>query len=194
MHDLGTTKRETFEYDFEAEGDVFSEAETTALASELMEIQSEAEMEQFLGDLIKGAGSALGTFIKSPTGKALGGILKGAAKQILPMAGSALGRFVGGDAGAQMGSKLASFASDKLGLEMETDLETAKDFVRMVGDATKQIAAAPPNANPAAAAQAAVAAAAAKHLPALLQSPAATGGAHHGKWIRRGNRIVLLGV
>ena len=66
MHDLDTNMKESFEYDFEQEG-VFGEAEVTQLASELMEVQNEAELEQFLGDLIKKAGSAVGSFIKSPT-------------------------------------------------------------------------------------------------------------------------------
>lgn len=201
MHDLGQAQMESFEYDFEAESGIFSEAETTALASELMEIQSEAELEQFLGDLIKSAGSAVGSFIKSPAGKALGGILKGAAKEALPAVGSALGGMIGGDTGAQIGSKLASFAGDKLGLEMENEFETAKSFIQMAGDAVKQVAAAPPTANPVATASAAVTAAAEKHLPALLQAAETAGaGQHqgrrhvHGKWIRRGHHIVLLGV
>ena len=110
MHDLGRIQMENFEYDFETESGIFSEAETAELATELLEVQSEQELEQFLGDLIKRAGSAIGTFIKSPTGQALGGILKGAAKQALPMVGSALGGWVGGDAGAKLGSKFASLA------------------------------------------------------------------------------------
>ena len=193
MHDLGRTQLESFEYDFEAENEVFSEAETEQLASELMEIQSEQELEQFLGDLIKKAGSALGGFINSPTGKALGGMLKGAAKQALPALGSALGGMIGGDTGAQIGSKVASFASDKLGLEMEGELEAAKDFIKMVPEAVKQTLAAPPGSNPVTTARQAVAAAAEKHMPG-----APTGPSHHcacsGKWVRQGNRIILHGV
>jgi phage tail tape-measure protein len=195
MHDLGTTQMESFEYDFEAEGGVFSEAETTLLASELMEVQNEAELEQFLGDLIKSVGKAAGSFIKGPAGQALGGLLKSAAKQALPAIGSAVGGYIGGDTGKQIGSQLGSFASDKLGLEMEQDLETAKSFVQMAGDAAKQVAAAPAAQNPVAAANAAVTSAAEKHLPALLQAASVAGGRRtHGKWVRHGNRIILHGV
>jgi hypothetical protein len=193
MHDLGRTQLESFEYDFEAEGELFNEAETEQLASELMEIQNEQELEQFLGDVIKKAGSAIGGFISSPTGKALGGILKGAAKQALPMVGSALGGMIGGDAGAQMGSKLASFAGDKLGLEMEGELDSAKNFIRMVAEAVKELLAAPPGANPVAAARKAVAVAAEKHMPAASTGTAGRGTAG-GTWVRHGNRIILHGV
>ena len=81
---------ESFEYDFEAEasGEVFSEAEQMELAAELLEIQNEAELEQFLGSLIKRAGSAIGKVVNSPIGKAIGGALKSAAKVALPIAGA----------------------------------------------------------------------------------------------------------
>lgn len=189
MHDLDTNMRESFEYEFEQEG-IFGEAEVTQLASELMEIQSEAELEQFLGDLIKKAGSAVGSFIKSPTGQALGGLLKSAAKQVLPMAGGALGGLIGGDTGAQLGSKLGQFASDKFEVQGETEFETAKDFVRMAADAVKAVASAPAGANPATVANAAIKQAIQTHIPSL------SSGAHasSGRWIRRGQRIVLLGV
>lgn len=192
MHDLDRIQMESFEYEFESEG-VFGEAETNALAAELLEVSSEAELEQFLGSLIKKAGGAIGSFIKGPAGQALGGILKNAAKQALPSVGGALGGLIGGDTGAQIGSKLGSFASSKIGNEME--YEAAKGFVKMTADAVKRVAAAPAAANPVAMAKAAVAEAARTHLPTLGSGSAAAGaGAREGRWFRRGNRIVLLGV
>lgn len=199
MHDLDRIQMESFEFQGENEG-VFSESEVTQYAAELMEVTNEAEMEQFLGDLIKKASRAAGTFIKSPAGQALGGILKGAAKQALPVAGGALGGMIGGPAGAFVGSKLASFAGDKLGLEAEyeeQEFETAKNFVRMTADAAKAVGQAPAGANPRAVATQAVAQAAKAHMPALL-APAASAtsapGRNQGQWIRRGSRIILLGV
>ena len=118
----------------------------------------------FLGDLIKKAGRAVGTFIRSPVGKAVGGWLKGAAKQALPLAGGALGGFVGGPLGAKIGSGLASYAGGALGLEAEMsqedrEFEGAKNFVKLAADAVKSVAAVPPGANPVEAAKAAVRAA-----------------------------------
>jgi hypothetical protein len=70
MHDLDRTAMETFEYDFESEGEgyLLNEAEVAELASELMEVNGEQELEQFLGDLMKKAASAAGSFMKSSTG------------------------------------------------------------------------------------------------------------------------------
>lgn len=196
MHDLDTRMNESFEYDFEQEG-VFGEAEVAQLASELMEVQGEAELEQFLGDLIKKAGSAVGTFINSPTGQALGGMLKSAAKQALPTVGKALGGYLGGSTGAQWGQKIGSFASDNLEMESEAEneaeFETAKCFVRMAGDAVKGVGSVPPGASVQNAVRTAISQAASTHIPALL-SAGTTTGASQGRWIRRGQRIVLLGV
>jgi hypothetical protein len=200
MHDLDRTNMESFEYDFEnesegeGEGGIFNESEVAQMASELMEVGGEAELEQFLGDLMKKAASAAGSFIHSTTGKALGGILKGAAKQALPMLGGALGGLVAGDAGAKIGTQLAGFAGDKLGLEYEGEgeYETAKDFVRMAGEAVAKVAGAPLTANVANIVRAAVAEAAQTHMPDLLAPTGAR--ASQGQWFRRGSRIVLKGV
>jgi hypothetical protein len=74
-------------YETGYESEVFSEAESMELASEMLEITNEAELDRFLGDLISKAGRALGTVVRSPIGKAVGGWLKGAAKSALPLAG-----------------------------------------------------------------------------------------------------------
>jgi hypothetical protein len=49
---------------------VFGETELLELASELLEITSEAEFDRFLGDLIGHAGQAVGKLVKSPEGPA----------------------------------------------------------------------------------------------------------------------------
>ncbi len=82
---------ETYETEWGGEAEVFSEAEAMELAGELLEITTEAELDRFLGDLISKAGQAVGTFVRSPIGNAVGGWLKGAAKNALPLAG---GRWV----------------------------------------------------------------------------------------------------
>lgn len=56
-----------------------SEPEEEELASELMEVGSEAELDHFLGGLfhtISNVGKGVGKFLRSPAGHALGGILK----------------------------------------------------------------------------------------------------------------------
>jgi hypothetical protein len=209
MHDLdqavhgGFGQMENFEYP--VAGQVFSEGEVQDLASEAMGITSEAEMEQFLGDLISKASHAIGKFVKGPVGQALGGVLKTAAKQLLPQAGQYLGSLIGSPA---IGSQIASAAGSALGLNEaeaeEAEYEGAQTLVKLAGDAVKNAASAPPGAHPQAVATAAVQQAAQVHAPGLVVSGAphlhgACGhgegaGARSGRWIRRGGKIILLGA
>jgi hypothetical protein len=122
---------------------VFNESEIMELAAELLEISDEAELDQFLGNLIKKASQVAGKFIRSPVGKQLGGLLKGAAKKALPMVGSAIGGYFGGTSGARVGSQMASNAGRIFGLELEglshedQEYEVAKRFVQLAGAAAK---------------------------------------------------------
>lgn len=217
MHDIDRTQLETWEtgyesgpYEFEGgstfEGP-FSEAEEMELASGLLEITSEEELDRFLGDLFKKASRAVGSFMKGPIGRQLGGILKGVAKQALPMVGGALGSVVPG-LGTAAGSALGSAASNLFEMELEglspedQEFEAARQFVKFAGEAAKQAAQTPPNVPPQEAAKSAVVAAAQQYAPGLLRPttpppPAAPGGAgqgRSGRWIRRGRAIVLYGV
>jgi hypothetical protein len=159
------------EYEYSPRQGVFNEAQEVQLAEQMLELENEQELEQFLGDLIKKAGSAIGGLVKGPVGQALGGALKSVAGQVLPMAGQAIGGIFG-PAGAQIGGQLASAAGSAFGLgEMEAgeqEFEAAQTFVRLAADAVKNAAQAPPGANPHAVAQAAVAQAAQAHAPGLL--------------------------
>ena len=227
MHDIDRTQLEygqqgefeTDEFEFEqqwaGETDefeaVFGEAEEAEFASELLEVTSEQELDQFLGNLLSRAASAVGTAARSPLGQALGGVLKGVAKKALPLAGGALGAYVGGPLGAKIGHGLATAAGDALGLESETmefedrEFQGAKQFVRLAADAVQQAAQAPAGANPRAVAQQVAVSAAQRLAPGLVQSPpvfrtvqagTASGGigGRSGRWVRRGNRIILYGV
>jgi hypothetical protein len=191
-------------------GEVFGETEQMELASEMLEISSEAELDRFLGDLIKRAGQAVGKFVGSPEGRALGGVLKGAAKQVLPAIGSSIGGYLGGSTGAQLGGQAASAAGRMFGLELEglsaedREFEVARRYVSFAGEAVKNLALAPPSSDPQTAVNAAAALAAQTHAPGLLQSrpqtrtqPPASSElpmGHSGRWIRRGNKIVLYGI
>jgi hypothetical protein len=182
----------------------FSELEEMELASDLLEVTSEQEFEQFLADVFRSVGRAAGNLIRSDTGQALGGILKGslsdAAKQALPVLGRAIGDVAGGygDIGAQAGSAAGSL----LGLELEglsaedREFETARQLVRFVGSAANQVAAAPRNLPPAAAAGTAARRAAQIYAPGLvprLQGRSTRLWPRGGRWVRRGRTIVLFG-
>jgi hypothetical protein len=224
MHDIDRIRLETqsetgvFEVGpFEAEttygetGEVFGEAEQLELASELLGVTSEAELDRFLGDLIGRAGRAVGKFVRSPEGQAIGGILKGAAKQVLPGIGSAIGGYFGGATGAKLGGDVASAAGRAFGLELEglsnedRDFEVAKRYVSFAGDAVKNLALAPFSPDPRKAANAAAVTAAKSLAPGLLlppqaamepqiHSPVPLPAGHSGRWVRSGNRIILYGV
>lgn len=203
-----------YEYEFEGvyeeydEPEVFNEEEEMDLAAELLSVTDDEELDQFLGKLIKKGFSKVRKFAKSSTGRALGGLLKGVAKKALPIVGGALGTAIGGPAGGAIGGKLASAASRLFELELEglspedQEFEVAKRVVRLAGSAAKKAALAPPQMPPQAAAKAAVIEAAKKHAPGLLRpapSPAASmvggpGAKRTGRWIRRGSKIILMGV
>ena len=61
------------------------------LASELLELSSERELDRFLRDLIRSAAPEAGGAINPSGESALGAILKRAAAQVLPLAGKPLG-------------------------------------------------------------------------------------------------------
>jgi hypothetical protein len=180
---------ESFEFEeSEWAGEDISEAELMELAGELLQVDSEAELDQFLGKLIKRVGRGIGKIVRSPVGRAIGGFLKGAAKKALPLAGAALGGYFGGPLGAKIGSGLATAAGGALGLEAEMLSAEDREF--------ESTLAAPPGVSPASAAQQAVKAAAAKFAPGLLAgrshlSPPIPAGAS-GRWVRKGRNVVLL--
>jgi len=213
MFETGPFEAEQFEFSQAGTtygaGEVFGETETLELASELLGVASEAELDRFLGDLIGRAGKAIGKFVRSPEGQAIGGILKGAAKQVLPGIGSAIGGYLGGAKGATLGGDLASAAGRAFGLELEglsnedREFEIAKRYVNFAADAVKNLALAPSSPDPRKAANAAVVTAAKAFAPGLLLPPPAAmepqansplPSGHSGRWVRRGNRIILYGI
>ena len=179
---------EQFESEAPWSGEVFSEAELMELAAEFLEVRDEAELDRFLGSLIKKAGQAIGQVVKSPIGKAVGGVLKGAAKQALPIAGTALGAYFGGPLGAKVGSGLASMAGKALGLELEglsledREFEGAKQFVKFAGETVKSAVSAPPLADPRTAAKSAARTAAQQYIPGLLRPATVAASASSSGW------------
>jgi hypothetical protein len=178
----------------EAEAPLAEEMEVE-LASELLGIQSEAELDEFLGRLLRGARR----FIASPAGQVLGSALRNAAKRLLPMAGAAIGTFVAPGVGSAIGSKLASdlarsFEGETQGPGGEVaNLELARRYVRVASHAGRNLPAMPPSLPPGVAAQRALA-------RAVRQS---SGPPYHhrhrrrhrtGRWVRRGNVIVVIGA
>ena len=200
-----------FEYEMDELGELespFSEEEELEFAYELLEISSDEELDYFLGKLFKRAwrglkkiGSKVGRVIRP-----LGRILKPLAKRLLPVAAGAAGTFFGGPAGGAIASKLGSMVSSALEMELEgmpeedKELEVARRFVRLAGSAARQAARVADRTNAASAAQRAVMSALRRHVPGVTGMRTTPGQAYPmatvggGRWVRRGNRIVLLGV
>jgi len=104
---------------------------------------------------------------------------------------------------------VASAAGRAFGLELEglssedREFEVARRYVSFAGEAVKNLASAPSGLDPRTAANAAAVAAAKTHAPGLLpprqagmepQSYSSFPTGHSGRWMRRGNKIVLYGI
>ena len=121
---------------------VLTETQELALALELLEVSSEADLEQFLGKVFKSIGKAAKGLVKGP----LGGVLKSIAKKALPFVGGALGSFIPiPGVGTALGTALGSAASSALEAEMQgvdreiAQLEMAQRFVRIAADAANAV-------------------------------------------------------
>ena len=168
------------EYEFEGEGEfegeISNEAMEMEMATELLSVSNEYELEQFLGSLVKRAAGAVKSFANSSAGKAIGGFLKSAAKKALPIVGRAAGAFVGGPLGSQIGGQLGSMASNLFELELEglsnedKEFELSRAYVRFANDAVRRAMRNPRFRNyPRQAAKTAVIAAAQRYAPGLLR-------------------------
>ncbi len=192
------------------------EAEEMELAAEFLEVTNEAELDRFLGRLIRRVGRGLGRAVRSPLGRALGGALRPLARAALPIAGRALGTFVGGPLGGVVGGRLASAAGRLFGLELEgmsaedREYEVGRRFVRFASRAIGNALRTAPTLNPQTVARQSVVEAARLLAPGLARGaalpsaaaagvaaavePMPAGASRRGIWIRRGRRIVLFGV
>ncbi len=185
------------EYTYEADSPM-SEDEEMALASQLLEISNDEELDQFLGRVFRG----VKRFAKSPAGFAIKGILKNVARRALPALGGAAGTMFGGPLGGMVGSRLATSAGRMFGLEVEglspedQDFEVARRYVRLASAAARNAARMPLTGPPEKIAKSAIISAAKVHAPGLVVRRHAS---HmhrgpYGHWRRYGRRIVLFGV
>lgn len=195
-------------------GSPFSEVEEQELAAELLAVTNDQEMDQFIGGLLRRAASAVGGALRSPVGRVLGGLAKGAVRKILPGTGRAFNNLFDSVASGQIG-QLAAGAGQLLGLEGEgmsaedQEFSAAQQLVRLAGSAAAQAAASPSTRAPADVARQAMIQAARLHAPGLVRttsqhqhSGGCGGGAgtcscqrtDAGSWERRGHHIILHGV
>lgn len=183
------------EMEFE-DNEVLSEADEMELASELLEVQDEAELEQFLGSFFRKIKPFAGNFLRSSAGRALGGHLKkflrGNLGKLTGLAAQGLNAVVPGAGilAAPFAQRAGNALGGALGLEFEglsgedQEFEAARALVRTGGEAIKQAASMPPNTPPQVVAQTAMTAAA-----------RGLGQRNKVRWVRmvqRGNRITFI--
>ncbi len=210
----------SYEYDHETDGEItnnessFNEVTQMKLASELLSVNNEMELDHFLGKLLKKAAGGLSKLLASPQGALLKKALKAVAGKALPI----LGGVVGGPVGAAVGNAVGSaVASEFFNLELEglsdedSEFEAAKAFVRFAGNAAKE-AHDTETGNPVKDAEHAMIQSARRFAPGLLRRRSYgynqnTGrdyqydqndgtnnmGSDSGSWYRQGNRIIIQG-
>jgi len=173
---------------------------------ELLSVQNEYEMEQFLGNLVRGIGRGL-----KAVGKVALPALKSLAKVALPIAGTALGSFIPiPGVGSMIGGALGRAAANALELEYEgmdpgqADIEKARRVVRVLRSAVRELSTSLGSAPAESAVRSALTSAVQRNIPGVNLSAvraaaparatpgsASAAGTASGQWRRHGNAIVI---
>lgn len=187
-----------FEDDFEME--VFSEDEELELAEQLLSAESDDELEYFLGSLIKKAVPFVGRLLKGRGKKLVRGLARkgmGMARRFLPGLGRRASRAIGSRRFGQISNLARSFFGFELEMMApeEQELEIAKKIIRTTKTAAKNLAKAASKGIPPTPqlVDKALKAAAKKHLrPGGKKGPGSRRG--QGRWVRKGNTIIVKGA
>ena len=173
------------EFNGQGEYGGLSQEEEVDLAAELLTVTNEDELDQFLGKFFRRVGRGVRGVMRNPVFRQLGGMVKGLAKQALPMAGAALGSIVPG-VGTAIGGSLGTAASRLFEVDVETmsdedaQFEVARRWVRLAGDAAQQARRVADARDPRQAAKQALATAARRHAPGLARALGSRSGMGRG--------------
>ncbi len=173
-----------------SQGNPLSEAEEMELAAEVLEVTSDEEMEQFLGKLVRKVSRKVKRihrrarrFSRSRLGRTVFRGLRKIGKRAFSKAGAASG---------------GSFGLELEGLSPEDqEFEVARRFVKLAATATKKAANAPSTSAPEIIAKKAIMSAVKQHAPGLMSNNTPTRTSSRtgsGRWVRRGGKIILIGV
>lgn len=166
------------------------------LATQLLGVSSEQELEGFLAGLLSRAGGEVApSFRTSPVGRRLGGLLKSAAMRFLPHLDAGFGEHAAGENGPGFGHS-ATQAGQILGLELEgltnedAEFEAARQFVRFARDAARRAGSSTSRNMDA---RRGFVEAARHHAPGLVGRATLQGGfPRSGRWMRHGRVITLM--
>jgi hypothetical protein len=157
-------------------------------------------MDEFLKKLIGRVAKKVKKYARRPFGIIKKGLRK-AAKYALPIAGRFVGGAFGGPLGGKIGGKIGNYASKMFEIELEglspedQEFEVAKRYVRFAGAATRKSLQAARRTPGQRAVRMGFRSAARMHAPGMLKPIRHR--QHHGtpgrsgRWIRRGNKIIL---
>lgn len=189
----------------------FNENEELALAHEFLSVSNEQELDYFLGNLLRRAWGGIKRFAASPQGQKIGSLvksnLKSTARNLIPQVGAQVGNYIGGNQGGAMGQSLGNWVNNRFLKETDFEdyednescsckkpaLKTARKFVRYAGHVAKKASTAPKNVSPVKVVKVAVKTANRK-IAAVRPVKKVHGSQQRGSWVKRGNRIVLLGA
>ena len=202
------------EYDYES-GNSLSEEEEAEFAFELLEVSNDQEMDEFFKKFFRKIKRGINKIAPGAL-NAIGKGLKKVAKTALPIAGGLAGSFFGGPLGKSLGTKAGSMISNLFEIEMEglspedQEFEVAKRVVRFGDAATRNTLKLAQRMPLDQATQIGFKQAAASHAPGMLKqipvrdhrTRAGVKPSHgrggpitaSGRWVRKGNRIILLGL
>lgn len=137
------------EFEDEMEDEFESDELEMEMAEAILELESEEELDQFLGDLVRKVASVGGRVWNSNAVKGFRDVTRPFVRAALPTLGAAAGGFLGskipGSWGAKLGTKLGRSAGSWLGdrYEFETgdemEMEVAKGVVKVLKSTAKQL-------------------------------------------------------
>lgn len=182
------------EFEFET-ADEFEEGfdSEDGLASEMLELESEEEMEQFLGGLIRQAAKRA-----VPLAKQAGRFLYRTAKPHLKQAWTGIGNdLVNQGSNAARGwvdqSANRLFGEMPSGVKNKAALSIARKVVQAAQTTGKQMARLPPSSPPAAV-KAVVTQACQRYFPPVPSVSSGGASGKRGTWVRQGNKVILFGL
>ena len=152
---LGSIFKRILGGEMEQAGSALSPAHESELASRLLEVSSEGELENFLANIVSTVGRAIGgirDFAASPAGQAVVQAVRPLAKAALPAVGAAIGSAVAPGAGSAVGRALGTAASSLFEIGEVTgeqgEYEMARRVVQLTSAAARSAALAPPGVPP----------------------------------------------
>lgn len=154
---LGKLLKKVLGQEAEHDETALSPAQEAEFAGQMLEINSEEELDEFLGKLVNFVGKAVQGVRRaanSPQGRALIEAVKPLARAALPTIGGAIGGAIAPGVGSQVGQALGTAAStlfeteSSMMSEEEEEFENARRFVRLASAAAQDVACAPPGAPP----------------------------------------------